>query len=182
MDKFLAAIPEGAHWCLVSCKAREEARARAHLANQGISSFFPAISIEKVRNRKPVPVVEPLFPGYLFVRLDFAVHCLTTIRSTRGVANFVRFGKDKLPSIIADDLVNKLMTDCEDDSLTDVLKEKILALPVKGEKVVIDEGPYQNLKAIYQCRDGLERSMLLIKMIGQEVLISIANNSISKDQ
>ena len=42
-----------------------------------------------------MPVVEPVFPRYLFVRLDFGVTNLAPIRSTLGVSDLVRFGEQR---------------------------------------------------------------------------------------
>ena len=52
------------------------------------------------------------------------------------------------------------------------LKQK---LPKPGDKVVVDQGIYQGLDAIYHSSDGLERSVLLIKMLEQQATLVLNN-------
>jgi hypothetical protein len=40
---------------------------------------------------------------------------------------------------------------------------------------MIDQGIYQGLEAIYQATDGLERSVLLIKMLEQQATLVLNN-------
>ena len=59
---------EGA-WYLVATRPKQESIARDHLARQGYRVLLPEISLKKRRQNRWVAVVEPLFPGYLFVQI-----------------------------------------------------------------------------------------------------------------
>jgi transcriptional antiterminator RfaH len=50
----------------------------------------------------------------------------------------------------------------------------------QGEKVQVTQGPFKGLEAIYKTKDGLERSILLIKMFGQEKEVAVENQAIEK--
>ena len=50
----------------------------------------------------------------------------------------------------------------------------------KGDKVEILSGSFQGLTAIFEAQDGLERSMLLLKVLNQENKISFSNKDIKK--
>ena len=76
-------------WYLLQTKSREELRAIENLERQGVISFCPQISVEKISRGKRVIVDEVLFPGYLFVNFDHEKISAMTIRSTRGVLQFV---------------------------------------------------------------------------------------------
>lgn len=156
-------------WYLLYCKRGEQLRAKAHLENQGVECFYPEIEVEKILRGKRQKVREPLFPSYMFVRFDFQQGpTFTTVRSTRGVADFIRFGSE--PKEIQGDLVYEL-------------KQFGAALqamsrtegPVKGQEIEVKSGQFKGLTAIYQEPDGESRSIMLVKMISQPVAMSIDN-------
>ena len=82
------------NWYLLYSKPKQESRAQEHLANQGFESFVPHIHINKIRAGKQSTKIEPLFPRYIFLKAGADVN-LASIRSTRGVAGFVKFGQAK---------------------------------------------------------------------------------------
>lgn len=163
-------------WHLLYCKARNEKRAELHLNNQGVSSFFPVFSREKIVRGKRTMVTEAVFPNYLFIKMNDQVS-YTSVRSTRGISDFVRVGQ--VPVQVSADLVYQLMARSDTDEFNQQVAEHLSALPQEGDKVSIKEGPYRGLDAIYKSPDGLERSVLLIKLIQQDVEVCIGNNEIA---
>ena len=158
-------------WYLLYCKPREEERAVQHLQNQGIESFYPVKNVEKIRKGVKSVKHEPLFPNYLFVSLDPDTANFNAVRSTRGVSSFIRFGK--VYTQISDDIIQRLREKVTVNS-TDV---DISAMPKAGDSVVINDGVYQGLEAIFKVSDGLERSVLLIKLIEQQAELTIENKN-----
>ncbi|MFM2482665.1 transcription/translation regulatory transformer protein RfaH [Celerinatantimonas sp. YJH-8] len=159
-------------WHLLYCKARNEKRAEMHLANQGVVSFFPVFSSERILRGKKTKVIEPVFPNYLFVKMTEQTS-FTSIRSTRGVSDFVRVGNT--PVKVPANLVYQLMSRSDTDELNEAVSQQLCLLPKIGDKVWIKDGPYRGLDAIYQKADGLERSILLINLLHQEVEICVEN-------
>ena len=157
-------------WYLLYCKTREEDRAVQHLQNQGIHSFYPTKAVEKIRKGVKSVKLEPLFPNYLFVNLNPETANFNAIRSTRGVASFIRFGSAYaiIPNYIVELLEQNMI-----QLNTEVDSEQ---LPKEGDVVIINEGIYKGLEAIFSTSDGLERSVLLIKLIEQQALLTIENN------
>jgi len=49
--------------------------------------------------------------------------------------------------------------------------------PKDGDVVVINDGVYQGLEAIFKANDGLERSVLLIKLLEQQAELTIDNKT-----
>jgi transcriptional antiterminator RfaH len=104
----------------------------------------------------------------MFVRFDFEVGpTFTTIRSTRGVMDFIRFGQQ--PKEIQGDLVFQLK------QLDPELDLAAVSLPKKGQKMQVKGGQFSGIDAIYQEPDGETRSIMLVTMINQAVPISIDN-------
>lgn len=164
------------YWYLLTSKPREEQRASDNLSSQGYDVFLPKIS--KVKKRQGIKSVsfEPLFPNYLFIQLDPELANFNAIRSTRGVGVFVRFGLKHAQ--ISNTLINTLMQDANVEQQPKSLNE--LLQYVQGEKVEITQGPFKGLEAIYKAKDGLERSVLLVKMLGQENEVKLENQAIEK--
>ncbi|GAM61255.1 transcriptional activator RfaH [Vibrio ishigakensis] len=103
-----------------------------HLENQGVEVYYPQFKLEKLVRGKKTQKLEPLFPSYMFVRFDYEVGpSFTTIRSTRGVADFVRTGA--YPKELQGDLVYTLK-EIERSQLEPVSE---VNLPEKGDKVTI---------------------------------------------
>ena len=72
------------NWYLIKTKPQQEVIATQNLTNQNFNVFFPKAVIKNKTT--------PLFPSYLFIKLDDKTQKWTPIRSTKGVSNFVRFG------------------------------------------------------------------------------------------
>ncbi|EKO3388818.1 transcription/translation regulatory transformer protein RfaH [Vibrio fluvialis] len=157
-------------WYLLYCKRGEQLRAKMHLENQGVECFYPEIEVEKIRRGKRQTVKEPLFPSYIFVRFDFNVGpSFTTVRSTRGVSDFIRFGSE--PKELQGDLIYDLKQ-LESSSKSETPS---VELPKPGQEIEVKGGQFCGLKAIYQEPDGETRSIMLVKMISQPVALSIDN-------
>ncbi|WP_371378377.1 transcription/translation regulatory transformer protein RfaH [Thalassotalea aquiviva] len=163
-------------WYVLTSKPREEQRAYDNLQNQGYEVFLPKVSKIKKRNGAKTVALEPLFPNYLFIRLDNQIDNFNAIRSTRGVGNFVRFGVS--PAVIDPRLIDQIRLDT--DSATQPKSLEELHAFKKGEKVEITDGPFKGLDAIYQTKDGLERSILLINLLGQPNEVAIDNQIVEK--
>lgn len=157
-------------WYLMYCKAKEEQRAVDNLRHQGIEGYFPTMPVEKIQRGKRIQVDAPLFPNYLFVKLDEARDNFNSVRSTRGIVDFVKFGikYTRVPTSLVKELQNRADDLCE--------QECPHLVPFNsGDRVFIESGPFKGVDAIYQCQDGLERSVLLLTLLNQENEVSIAN-------
>ena len=162
------------YWLLLQTKSCEEKRAQHQLENQGCRIFCPYIGVEKINRGKRQVQQEPLFPGYLFLKIDDEQSSIsfTSIRSTRGVSKIVRFGEDytKLPQNLIDSIEERV-------SQTHTLLSK--NTPQQGDKVNITEGPFKGMEAIYQQADGAMRSMVLINLLHQQSSLTVENTAIS---
>ncbi|MDP2562078.1 transcription/translation regulatory transformer protein RfaH [Psychrobium sp. 1_MG-2023] len=160
-------------WFLLFCKPKEEERSLINLTNQGIESFYPTRKVEKVRKGKRSVLSEPLFPNYLFVKLNPETDNFNAIRSTRGVANFVRFGANY--ATVPTALVHQIKETVA--GVTDIAVDDNIAQP--GDAVVLNNGVYQGLEAVFKNKVGLERSILLIKMLEQQATLEVCNTEFS---
>jgi len=159
-------------WYLVYTKPRQEEVARINLEQQGYTCYLPLIEIEKIRRRKAVLVTEPMFARYLFIQLDRSTtgKSWSPIRSTLGVSTLVHFGGQ--PTKV-------------DDRLIDGLRQReqhleAQALFTSGDKVVVTEGAFAGLEAIFQANDAEQRAIILLEILSKPVLMRVAPASLLK--
>lgn len=148
----------GKRWYLVQCKPRQAPRALEHLERQAYECLLPMHHIERLRKGQLQKLSEPLFPGYLFIRLDKVEDNWSPIRSTRGVNQIVSFGGHPTP--VADTIISDLATKAT--SMEPALS--------KGDHILIDAPNLKPLDAIFLCRDGESRVLLLLNILQREVV------------
>ena len=157
------------HWYLLQTKYNQENRAAQELKKQNITVFSPKHKIEKLAKGKKVIEEEPLFSRYLFVQLSNKKTNWTSIRSTRGLSNFVEFGNG--PVIVHQSIIK-------------MLKQLDLSfikphMDIGGEVRVMN-GPLKGLSGIYKSPNGLSRSYVLIEFMSQNQHFSIDNELLEK--
>jgi len=163
------------HWHLLMTKPREDERAESHLLNQDYELFRPMIRQFKIQGGKQVAVTEPLFPRYLFIRLDDVLGNWSKIRSTRGVAKMVRF--TDMPAKVPDSLIEELRSQCIEDNIIDTTKDRPFVFE-KGDEIEITEGSFRGLKAIIKAQVAEDRVLLLLNLLGKEQELEISLNQV----
>jgi len=160
-----SSAPSTLSWYLVHAKPRQEDVALANLERQGYECYLPQMRIERIRRRKAEVATEPMFPRYLFVRLDSSDQgkSWSPIRSTLGVSQLVHFGTQAAKV---------------DDMLVDLLRQRERALPTEamfhsGDSVVIADGPFAGIEAIYQTSDAERRAFILLEILAKPVSMHI---------
>ena len=161
------------HWYLIHTKIRQERVALEHLQRQGFECFLPQIRVEKLRRGALQVVQEPLFPRYLFIRLgtDTESQSWSPIRSTVGVSRLVMFGQT--PAKLADHLVERIQAQ---SASAEVQRRHF----EPGEPVVVTDGPFAGIEAIYQMADGEGRVMVLLNILSKDVPMVVAPTSLRK--
>lgn len=158
------AIQRTARWYLLQCKASQEARAQEHLIRQGFDTFLPQIECEKVRRGKLCALVEPLFPGYLFIQLDMERDNWQPVRSTRGVLRIVGFNGVPLP--VPAGLVEELQVGRNGNDAPSVLFKP-------GDRVRLTSGPFKELDAVFCAYDGESRAIILLNIMNTQQQLSV---------
>lgn len=146
-------------WYLVQCKPQSANRAELNLLNQHFECFLPRHHVQRKRAGALRWVTEPLFPNYLFLRLNENSNW-RVIRSTKGVARIVSFNGGPTP--VPNQLVLDLKQYCE--SLSQSEQESYCR---PGDKALITEGCFKDLEAIVQSVNSDERVVLLLKLLNR---------------
>jgi len=146
-------------WYLVKTKPRMEEMAEMNLTNQNIEYFLPRFTCGK-REGKVV------FPGYIFIR-PRPENTFQSIRSTRGVSDFVRF--EMAFANASDETIDELK------EVVDVMNDRMdqTNLYQKGEEVVIKSGPFKDFNGIFEKYDADKSAIVLINFLRHQQRVKI---------
>ena len=159
------------HWYAVYTKPRQEAAAEHNLQRQSYEVYLPQILERRRRRGSLVQAVKPLFPRYLFVRLDLAVDNAAPIRSTVGVSGMVRMG-DQIRAV-PDQVIEFLRRSANEGTGLHELEAPRLS---KGDAVVVLDGPFAGISGIFEAEQGEDRVMILLQCLGRQAPVALSRD------
>ena len=151
-------------WFAVATKPRQEQVAEVNLTRQGYSAFLPLMEVRKRRQNKWTKVAEPLFSGYLFVRLELGKDNLAPIRSTLGCRDLVRVAPGLVP--VPNAVMTPLLSLNSSSKTSDVLFSE-------GDKVALAAGPFLGLQGVFKLARGKDRAEVFIALLGKDRPITV---------
>lgn len=157
-----------AEWYLLQSKPHQEQRALENLRNQGFECFMPLYSRERLRRGKREKIEEPLFPRYLFIRLDSIVSNWSVLRSTYGVTNIVRFGEQ--PARVPDAVIEAIAK----------RQHANVQIFQSGDLVRITDGAFAGLEGVFERDDGDERVLILMELMARQQRLSFPIDAIAR--
>ncbi len=161
------------NWFVVRTKAGDENRANTNLLNQEIETFLPLFKARNLRGERMVRTIRPLFPSYLFARLDLELH-YTKVKWTRGVSRIL--GNREGPVPISEAVVQTIRDRVGKDNLIELDEEM-----KEGDLVQVVSGPLKDLLGVFQKRmSGKDRVKILLNLIGVDVPVQISKWQIHK--
>ncbi|MDH3444540.1 MAG: UpxY family transcription antiterminator [Deltaproteobacteria bacterium] len=166
-------IIPGIRWYAIKSKPNREKEVQRRLNDLGIEVFLPWMRARRRRRGRPQWVLVPLFPNYLFTRLDLQVSGKAA-RYVPGVKDFLKFGSHVAE--VSDAIIEQLRERCPDGvAQIDQLKFK------PGQAVRIQEGPFAGVEAIFErtLKDS-ERVAVLLEILGRRTKLELPAEAIEK--
>ncbi len=163
-------------WYVVYTKSRCEGIAEENLRRQAFETYLPWIKISRVKRGNRMEVIEPMFPRYLFVRLDLKQQNIAPIRSTRGVIKLVMFG-DRI-SQASDNIIQALKHTADVKSGLHCMHSPLFK---KGDDVTVVSGPLKGLKGIFHASCAKDRVVILMEMLGRTNTVILQSDCIFPD-
>ena len=152
-------------WCAVYTKAQKEDFAELNLRQRGIDTFFPKLFLPKVKKRQKQIV--PLFPNYLFVRLNLLSDEHGFVTWCPGVKRLLTF--DGIPAIVEQSVMVFLMGQAAPDGTISARSNVKV-----GQRVSIDGGPFDGLVGIIEKPpDARGRVKVLLELLKRPVKVDI---------
>jgi transcriptional antiterminator RfaH len=160
-------------WYVVYTRTNAEQQAAVNLGNQGFEVYLPRYRKTRRHARRIEEVLKPLFPRYLFVKIDLGAQAWHSVNGTRGVIQLVSFGDT--PAAVPDAVIDELHArEIGDGSI-------LLTHPnmKKGDPIQIVDGAMADVTGLFECMIDNDRALLLLNILGQTVRTSASIRSLS---
>ena len=156
-------LDAGWRWYVAKTQPRKENLVRQHLERQSFETFLP-FAPDKLRNKKykAAQTRQPLFPGYIFVRLNVKAQRWRNVNSTIGVLYLVQFGD--MPSPMPIGAAETLIEQTDDAGLFN-FEAGLKA----GDMVRVIGGPMHDFVGELVRQDGNGRSMVLLEFMNRKI-------------
>jgi len=160
-------------WALVQFKPNSDAVACRNLSRQGFEIFLPRIEVTSKTAIKFVRSLKPLFPGYLFVRINTEVGGWRAINSTYGVSRIVTTaGK---PTRVPDELVDDIKRRCDSQN---TIQQMDSVKP--GDEVSLKHGPFADWVGKVVTLPSDNRVWVLLEILGRQTRVAVGTGDLSK--
>ena len=173
MTQVALQIEPGLRWYAIQAKVNREKDVEKRLTGLHLEVFLPWMRARRRIGSKFHWVKVPLFPGYVFSRLDMVLSGKAA-RYSPGVRDFLTFG-NRIAEV-EEPIIESLRERCPNGvALIDPVKAK------PGDVVRINEGPFSGLEAIFEAKlKGSERVAVLLDILGRQTRIELASETIAK--
>jgi len=160
-DPALAAVRS---WYAVYTLPQNERSAVRHLQLREIEAFLPTFETIRVwKNRQRIRTILPLFPTYLFVRINRPER--VKVLQSPGVLQIVGNGRESIP--VPDAEVDFLRSGFH-GNMAEPYRELVI-----GEKVRIRSGALQGIKGVLVRRKNSLRFVLALDAINQFAAVEV---------
>ena len=148
-------------WYLIYTKPHKEPLVNRQLADCGVDVYFPTLQFDRGYHRGTR--LEPFFPHYVFVQLDMMSNWGGNLQWLVGVRTVVHFaGK---PAIVPEAVIDALRQRLQPYEDKVLRRGEWLFKP--GQRVLITNGPFKGLEAVFQQGlNGAERVQILLQILG----------------
>ena len=151
-------------WFALRVKSRCEKAVAMMAQNKGFEEFLPLYQSRHRWSDRLKLVELPLFPGYLFCRLD--PHNRLPLLTIPGVLHFVGIGKTPVP-----------IEDAEIAAIQAANRSGLLTEPWPyleiGQRVRLDDGPLAGLEGILVGTSKQERIVVSVTLLKRSVAVAI---------
>jgi transcriptional antiterminator RfaH len=163
-------------WYCARTKPKHEhiaaANVRKHL-NLGV--FHPQLRVERATRRGVVRVIEPLFPGYIFVRCVME-ESLNEIQHTDGISSLVHFGH-RIPTV-ADSVIEELQ-ECFEAEKPMTVQDHLSP----GDEVTVGDGAFAGMRAfVLRVMPARQRVQVLLDILGGPTPVEVDRSSVVLDR
>jgi transcriptional antiterminator RfaH len=166
-------IEPGLRWYAIRTKVNREKEVERRLADIHLEPFLPWMRTRRRIGSRYHWVLAPLFPGYIFCRLDMVVSGKAA-RYSPGVKDFLTFGSRVAE--VSEQIMETLRERCP-GGIAEI--DRLDAKP--GDAVRINEGPFSGLEAVFEQKlKGSERVAVLLEILGRQTRIVLPSEVIAK--
>jgi transcriptional antiterminator RfaH len=153
-------------WHVVQVHTHAEAKAQMHLGRQGFATYLPRYLKRRRHARRTEIVAAPLYPSYLFVTFNPAIHRWRAIQSTVGVTRLVCNGD--VPATINNTIITNLKSRENAEGFIQLDRRPQFAV---GDKVRVRDGVFTDCLGLFEGMGDRERVAILLELLGRKVRV-----------
>lgn len=166
-----AVAPRLQRWAVANTHVNQEHIALEQLARQNYHAYCPIIVRQRRHARRVETVRRPLFPGYLFIRLDLGRDRWRPILSTVGVRTLVHFGEQL--GLLDDAFIQNLRKREWDGVIVQP------ASPYRpGQQVRLNGGPFDGIVATILAVSDKDRLVILMDLLQRRVRATVTADQV----
>jgi len=155
-------------WFVVHTRTNAETKAARNLERQGFEIYLPCYLRRRSHARHINEIAAPLFPRYIFVRIDMTTQRWRSIRSTVGVAGLVLNGSE--PASVPPPVLRALREREDENGYVRLDQRPNFGL---GDKTRVISGAFAENLALFEGFADRDRIVILLDMLGRKVRVSI---------
>lgn len=154
-----------AGWYAVAARPRMEEVACQQLTAQDYEAYLPYTQLRKRVQNQWRWVREPLFPGYLFLRVSLLTRDIGPVRSTRGVRGLVRMGAEYAP--VSEQIIRQIQA--SEARLLAAASPDTSLVPFRpGDRVRFEGSSFSGIEGVFRLARSRDRLEILVTLLGQE--------------
>src|SRR5579871_2592754 len=155
----------GCGWYALRIRSNQEKMVSAILRNKNIEEFLPLYRSTRRWSDRVKQLDLPLFPGYLFCRLNLRDTYLPVL-TTPGVVSIVGAGNQPVP-----------ISEEEIEAVHTVIRSGLAAIPwpglTVGSRVLIDRGPLTGLEGVTVNVEDECRLIVSVQLLQRSLAVQI---------
>jgi transcriptional antiterminator RfaH len=158
-----------AFWACAQTAPRRESVARHFLQLSDFEVYLPLVRERRTVQARRTEVVRPLFPNYLFVRIELQ---WSRARWAIGVTRLILDGER--PAVVSDQII---------DAIRRQERNGVVYLPQRlkrrrGDKLRITAGPFRGHLALYEGMTARERILVLLTLFGSLQKVELSQDAV----
>lgn len=181
VDKDGVAVLNDTHWFACRTEPRAEKLADKGLERLRFEHYLPVIHRLQTWSDRKKWVSLPLFPGYIFVRVNLSqAYMKRRLLEAPKIVNLVQ--KESIPLPVPDKVLQSVRILAMEWNDEFELRSKNLEDYFRvGESVRIVSGPLKGVIGVIQKRTNYPRVMVYIEAIGQGIVFDVDMNNLEKE-
>lgn len=154
------------YWRAFYTHPRAEKKCESRLQERELEVFLPTRAVVRQWKDRKKKVVEPLFPNYIFARVDERERL--SILRTSGIVRCVAFGDG--PAVVRDEEIRQLQLMQQSGVQVEPAHVPLLE---RGTHVVVERGLLRGLKGWVEAHRGEVHLVVRIQSIKQSVRVVV---------
>ena len=156
-------------WCVIWTEPRAEKKVAERIAAMGLPSWLPTVTERRRWSDRWKDVILPLFPGYLFARVNAEWYKLL---QTPGVLTVIKEGGT--PALLTDEFVDRLRDALEREggAPQSVAGDEY----VPGAEVIVQEGALKGVRGVVRERRSGRQLVIWVAEVGRGVAFTIGSS------